>query len=236
MNPIARQSASTHSADTHIRRYSTNHLIQSLQKGSMSTYKLVYFNLRARAELTRLIFAQAGVEYTDERLEFQDWPARAPNTPFGVLPVLEVNGQQLGGSLVIARYVAEKHGLGGANDWENALIDSALDALSDGIQKIAPIVFEKDEAKKAELKKTAEEEIHFTLTNLEKFAAANKDGWLVGSKVTYGDLAVFNALSNLAGFWPAVLDKYTTLAQIKQRVEELPRIAKWLKDRPVTFF
>ena len=205
-------------------------------KKEMSTYKLVYFNLKGRAELTRLIFAQAGVEYTDERVAFQDWPARAPHTPFGSLPVLEVNGQQLGGSLVIARYVAEKHGLGGANDWENALIANALDALSDLIQKERPFRFEKDEAKKAELKKEYEDEIHFTLKNLEKLVGANKSGWFVGSKLTYGDLAVFNALDNFAIWFPNIQDKYPSLSQLKKRVGELPRVAKWLKDRPLTPF
>eukprot|EP00731_Ephydatia_muelleri_P016491 Em0009g915a len=202
----------------------------------MSTYKLTYFDLRARAELIRLIFAQAGVQYTDERLTFQDWPARAPHTPFGTLPVLEVDGKQLGGSLVIARYVAEKNGLGGANDFENALIASALDAITDLVNKITPLVFEKDEAKKAELRKELEGEAHFTLSHLEKFVSANKDGWLVGPKVTYGDLAVFNFVGNVTAFWPTALDKYPSLSQLHKRVEELPKIAKWLKDRPASFF
>ena len=37
-------------------------------------YKLIYFNLRGRAELARLIFAQAGVEYDDHRIEREEWP------------------------------------------------------------------------------------------------------------------------------------------------------------------
>ena len=97
----------------------------------MSTYKLTYFNAKGRAELTRLVFAQAGVEYTDERIAREEWPARKPHTPFGVLPVLEVDGKQLGGSMVIARYVAEKLGVAGSNDFENALIASILDSVSD---------------------------------------------------------------------------------------------------------
>lgn len=41
----------------------------------MPQYKLHYFNLRGRAELARLIFAQAGVEFEDVRFERSEWPS-----------------------------------------------------------------------------------------------------------------------------------------------------------------
>ena len=40
----------------------------------MPAIKLVYFNGAGRAEIVRLILAQGGVEYTDERIEGKDWP------------------------------------------------------------------------------------------------------------------------------------------------------------------
>jgi glutathione S-transferase len=39
----------------------------------MTKYKLVYFNFRGRAELIRYIFAQAGVEYEDQRITYEEW-------------------------------------------------------------------------------------------------------------------------------------------------------------------
>ena len=39
----------------------------------MSGIKLTYFNLKGRAELSRLILAQAGVEYEDCRIDREDW-------------------------------------------------------------------------------------------------------------------------------------------------------------------
>jgi len=43
------------------------------------SYKLTYFSGRGRAELSRMIFAQAGVQYEDVRLERADWQQLKPS-------------------------------------------------------------------------------------------------------------------------------------------------------------
>ena len=53
----------------------------------MGKLKLTYFNGRGRGEPARLILAQAGVEYEDERIEFEDWPAFKPSKMFCILLV-----------------------------------------------------------------------------------------------------------------------------------------------------
>ena len=37
--------------------------------------KIVYFNLRGLAELSRLIAAYGKIEFEDSRVEFSEWPA-----------------------------------------------------------------------------------------------------------------------------------------------------------------
>ena len=82
----------------------------------MPSYKLYYFNLKGRAELTRLIFAAAGVEYTDVRVS--DWPASRDETPLGQLPYLEIDGVKLPQSIAIARFIAREFNLAGKTNLE----------------------------------------------------------------------------------------------------------------------
>lgn len=44
----------------------------------MPQYKLYYFDIRGRAEITRLLFKQACVEFEDKRLTKEEWAAMKP--------------------------------------------------------------------------------------------------------------------------------------------------------------
>ena len=45
----------------------------------MPSYKLYYFPFRARAELCRFVFAQAGVQYEDVRVPKEEWGQLKPS-------------------------------------------------------------------------------------------------------------------------------------------------------------
>ena len=42
----------------------------------MSTYQLYYFNIKARAEPIRILFAQADVKYEDIRIAKEEWMSK----------------------------------------------------------------------------------------------------------------------------------------------------------------
>lgn len=71
------------------------------------------------------------MEFEDVRLSGEEFEKMRASLPAGTVPVLEVDGQQLAGSGVIARYLAEMFGLAGASDWEDAQLASIVDVVND---------------------------------------------------------------------------------------------------------
>ena len=64
--------------------------------------KLTYFNIKARAEPTRLALHIAGIPFEDKRIAHEDWPALKATMPLGQIPVRNAARQQLRESLRMA--------------------------------------------------------------------------------------------------------------------------------------
>ncbi|XP_002731499.2 hematopoietic prostaglandin D synthase-like [Saccoglossus kowalevskii] len=206
---------------------------------AMPSYKLYYFNARGRAEHSRLLFAMAGVEYQDVRYTREQWPVEKASGrfPFGQLPCLHVNGVMLAQSNAIARYLANEFGMAGKNNLEKAKVDMIVDAIDDLAQAMVKFFHEKDEQKKAEAKDEFKTKtVPILYGALERLLIANDggDGFFVGEEPTLADFAFVTNGDYVKKFNPEVLDNYPKLKALQERVFELPRIAEWVKKRPVT--
>jgi len=203
-------------------------------------YKLTYFNGRGRAETMRQLFALAGVDYEDHRVERDQWPALKPGTPFGQMPLLEVDGVTLCQSHSCARYLARKFNLAGKTELEQAQADMIVDCLDDSVKPIYSFFFEKDEAKKEECKKNfREEQLPVSLGHLENILKSNNggDGYFVGKELTWADLTFINTIDWAAMYLSAdLLASYPKMKALKERVEKLPKVAAWIAKRPKTDF
>jgi glutathione S-transferase len=204
----------------------------------MSKPKLIYFNLRARAEVSRLILAAAGVEYEDVRVDFSRWPEMKPSTPFGQLPILEVDGAKLCQSKTIARYLANKYGLAGKTDLEKAQVDMVADCIDDIYTPTIRFFSEKDQAKQTELKeKFQKETLPTQIALLEKLLKANRngDGYFVGDSLTWVDIGFFDFCSWLSAIEVTIpFEDVPKLKALREKIEKHPKIAEWIKKRPVT--
>jgi len=186
--------------------------------------------------------AQAGVEYEDVRVEREDWPALKPTMPMGQIPVLEMDGHKLCQSVAMGRYLARKHNLTGASDFEAAQCDMYVDGAQDLIPKLRPAVmawFAGDKAKmKEEMDELMKEAMPTFLKAYEKFLTENGTGWLVGKQVTWADLWVGEMLARLSEptWLPGMLDGYPQLKAFVDKVHALPAIKAWVAKRPETGF
>jgi len=201
----------------------------------MPSYKLIYFNLRGRAEVARLIMHYANVEFEDFRVERADWPSTKANMPFGQMPVLEVDGKMLAQSGAICRYLANQHGLAGKDDFQKALVDQYAANIDDLLAGARPAFFEQDPEKKAELYRSfAQDKLIPHLKVIESHLAANGAGYLVGDKLTWADLSYYSfltfALENVA----TILDDAPLTKALVDRVGDIPSIKSWVERRPVT--
>ncbi|XP_052255036.1 probable glutathione S-transferase 5 isoform X2 [Dreissena polymorpha] len=78
----------------------------------MASYKLHYFDVRGRAELSRYLFLAAGRDFEDNRIPQDGWSNVKPTLVYGQVPVLEVDGKQLAQSNAIARFLAREFEMG----------------------------------------------------------------------------------------------------------------------------
>jgi glutathione S-transferase len=205
---------------------------------------LTYFNARGRAEVSRLLLAQAGLAYDDNRLTREQWLAKKPSAPFGQLPLLSVDSKTFAQSHSIERYIARLGGLAGANSFEWALIDAVQQAIKDAvpsfISAVSPFENKTEEEKVPKIAAFFGPKGDWAKWTpyFNKALASNKGGagWLVGSKVSYADISLYAWYEMVLKVNPSALTEYPLLASWYQRVVALPRIAAWIKSRPPTPF
>merc|ERR1712018_746260 len=198
--------------------------------------KLTYFNLRGRAEPSRLILAQAGVDYEDHRIEREEWPALKPKTPCGQLPVLCFNGTEIAQSMTIARFLAKEFGLAGKNSLEHARADMIVDCLQDLFAGVVAVFKAKTDEEKAELQGKLEKEIMPAgMLTLESFLKGNGGQFFVGSDVTWADILVSDFFGNMKEkHGDKAFGSCTVLKDHVCKILNLPNIKKWIEKRPVT--
>eukprot|EP00743_Colponemidia_sp_Colp-15_P000179 GILK01000206.1.p1 GENE.GILK01000206.1~~GILK01000206.1.p1 ORF type:complete len:223 (-),score=42.06 GILK01000206.1:103-735(-) len=208
----------------------------------MATYKLTYFNGRGLAELARLVFAAAGVEFEDNRIEQDKWPAVKAELPlpFKQVPILETKGQVLAQSNTIAKYLAREFNLYPTENLQIAREEMILDGLADANTAFMRSRYEEDSARKQTfLDKALNEVVPRILTGLEGLLEANNggNGFFVGDSLTLADLAlqvfIYNnfVTENRMDSLQSVAPK---LKALYERVVEVPNVKRWLAMRPQT--
>lgn len=194
--------------------------------------KVLYFDARGRAEVLRILLAAAGQDYEDVRFTKETWPAEKPNTPFGQVPCLEVDGRRFGQSVAISNYLAREFGFYGKNNLEALEIDQVVQLTQDLIGLVVRAFFEPDEALKAKNSaKLKDEDCPRFLGLYEKVLENNGTGYFVGSSITLADIVVFDILDTLKARGVINFDGFSHLKTLFKNVESNDKIGAYLKSR-----
>jgi glutathione S-transferase len=157
----------------------------------MAKLKLTYFDFHGgRGEPARIALSMGGIAFEDDRVAFADWERRKEATPFGGLPVLEVDGRTVSQSNTINRYVGKLVDLYPSDSWQAALCDEAMDAVEDVLSEIVPTMFLPEEEKKTRREALASGPIPFYLARLQQRLEAHGGRYFADDRLTVADLKV----------------------------------------------
>lgn len=199
------------------------------------SYRLIYFDARGRAEVSRLLFALAGQKYEDVRHTHDSWPAEKPNTPFGQAPCLDVDGKIYAQSTAIATFLAREFGFYGKTNLDGLKIDQIVQRGMDFLNDAVKAFYEKDEAKKAELFKTVKEVAAVKyLGDIEKQLEESGTGFFVGNSMTLADIFTFDLLDNFIQRKVVCIEKYPAVSALYNKVKHNEKIESYLATRKQT--
>ncbi|HWB74509.1 MAG TPA: glutathione S-transferase family protein [Nannocystaceae bacterium] len=199
----------------------------------MPKIKLTYFDFAgSRGEECRLALHLAGVDFHDDRLANGVWPQLKPDTPFGSLPVLEVEGKgRLAQSNAILRYVGTQHGLHPSDPWEAARHDAILAVCEELRGKLGHSLATKDEEEKKRLRE------ELAKGYLQQWGRAVEqqigDGpFVAGAKINVADLKLFIVANwlmkgTLDHIPKDVFADYPKLNKLVDAVKNHPDVQRW---------
>ncbi|XP_012945669.1 glutathione S-transferase 1 [Aplysia californica] len=192
--------------------------------------KLFYFDFRAKGEMIRLLLHLAGVEFEDHRISREQWQTQKNEFTFGQVPVLELDGagQRFAQSTAILTYLAKEYGYYGTSNIERLEIDQVLELIQDLWRDYVDAFYEVDQLlrdKKMEIVNNVKKPHVFSC--LERLLGDNGTGWLVSNSLTCADVAVFSVIED-----QDTVSAYPHLARLKEKIQNIPNIQKYLATRP----
>jgi glutathione S-transferase len=217
-------------------------------------YQLYYWpTIQGRGEFVRLVLEEAGARYADVARDsgagagvaaltrFLD--SRSVRRPPFAPPFLKAGRLVIGQTANILRFLGSRHGLVPQNEaaqlWANELqltIADFVAEIHDTHHPIAAGLYYEDQ--KREARRRADD---FLKNRAPKFLGyfdrvlarnARSDRYLIGTKLTYVDLSMFQVIAGLSYAFPRAMARAAPrcrrLFALHARVQERPRIAAYL--------
>lgn len=204
---------------------------------SNCSYKLIYFNLKGKAEVIRILFKLANQPFEDVRIEFAQWPSLKQNFPFKQLPVLEVTQDSkvtvIAQSNAIIRFLADRFGLSGENDLERSQCDMISEQIRDLRESLVSIYRMKEsEEKKVALDAALNDSVPNGYQLVQNFLETNTNGngFLVGNKISYADIILILTYDWFRDKKDEILSKLPALKQHEKMIRSQEIVEKHLNE------
>ncbi len=216
----------------------------------MKKYQLFYWpTIQGRGEFVRLALEAAGAPYDDvartkgEGVLARPLPQSALVTPSFAPPFLQAGKLLIGQTANILLYLGDQHGLAPKSEagrlWTHQLQLTVTDLVAevhDTHHPISASAYYEDQ--KAAAKKRSQDflksRVPKYLQYFEDVAARNdaRQGWLVGRRLTYLDLSMFQVIDGLQYAFPKatrrLARKFPRLMRVHDQVPHLPHLAAYL--------
>jgi glutathione S-transferase len=219
-------------------------------------YELYYWpNIQGRGEYVRLALEEAGAEYVDvARSErglaamMRMMQARGGTPPFAP-PFLKAGKLVIGQTANILLYLGSRHGLAPKTEagrlWVNQLQLTVADLvleIHDTHHPLGPSLYYEDQRQPAKQRSEEfwKERVPKYLGFFEGILKNSGGAWLIGRRLTYVDLSLFQIVEGLRYAFPkrmkAFERKIPGLAGLHDRVAVRPRIKAYLEsERRIPF-
>ena len=198
----------------------------------MPKITLTYFDMTGgRGEDCRLALYLANIDFVDDRVDYKDWQKLKPTTPFGAMPVLEIEGLGiLAQSNAILGYIGAQYGLLPENEFEAAQHHALLDAAEDLRSRVSRTfgIKDKDEQKKIR-EELAAGYMKDWASNIEKQI---QGPFVAGEQISVADLKLYVLLNwfkkGALNYIPtSYFDNYPKLSGLFTAVASHPKVVEW---------
>ncbi len=194
--------------------------------------KVTYFDLKARAEPTRLALHIAGVAFEDERIDFDDFPRLRSSLPFCALPTLTIDGEVYAESNAMLRFAGKQGGdLYPKCDKAALKVDMIVDVMETVMEQIF-----RDKTPEGRAKFVAETLPRY-VGAVDKIYAKSAGPYLLGDTVSIADIKLYCVLDGMNegkqyDHVPAgVLDQFSHVMTARKAVAEHEKVKDWYASR-----
>ncbi len=158
----------------------------------MPQLKITYFDMHGgRAEPVRLALAIGNISFEDHRFSYPEFADIRKNTPFGQVPVLEVDGVQITQCDSMLRYAGKLAGLYPEDAYQALLCDEVMYVVEEAGVKMGPTYRMAGEEQKVARLALVNGHIPVYLRWLEKQLLARGGDYFADHRLTVADLKVF---------------------------------------------